>query len=343
MEKRQVFPSSEGAVAGLTSLRGGGIELTVVEGVDKGKILRTEQLPVLIGRAPDNDFHVPLDRKMSRQHAKIVQRDNRYFLEDLGSTNGTFLRDAKVAQATELFHGDHFVCGETTFRFALKEQDLPSEDSTVIVAAPEELVSSVFAAHLREAIVVLDMCNSSTLADQFGDDQAMSVKRELRRLYLPIVRRWGAQFVKNTGDGYLVTFARAPDAVGSCVQILQYLRDHNSTVPSHKQLRLRFGLNCGETIVDADGDRHGNAVNIAFRVEGVREEQRVEGSEGKGNLRPDDRVYITAGMYAELPPAVQAVCRSLGCFALKGIADQQLLYEVQWDNVDYAALRSQPP
>jgi class 3 adenylate cyclase len=324
----------------LASLRGGGIEITVVEGVDRGKILRTEQLPVLIGRAPDNDLHAPLDRKMSRQHATVVQRGNRYFLEDLGSTNGTFLRDAKVSQAAELFHGDHFVCGETTFRFALKEQDLPREDSTVIVSAPEELVSSVFATHLREAIVVLDMCNSSALANQFGDEQAMNVKRELRRLYLPIVRRWGAQFVKNTGDGYLVTFARAHDAVGSSMQILQYLRDHNPTVPPHEQLRLRFGLNYGETMVDADGDRHGNAVNVAFRVEGVREEQRSEGSEGRESLRLEDRVYITAGIYAELPPAAQAACRPLGHFALKGIAEQQLLYEVQWENVDCAALGS---
>jgi class 3 adenylate cyclase len=277
---------------------------------------------------------------MSRQHAKVVQQGNRYFLEDLGSTNGTFLRDAKVSKSAELFHGDHFVCGETTLRFALKDQDLPHEDSTVIISGPEELVSSVFATHLREAIVVLDMCNSSTLANQFGDEQAMSVKRELRRLYLPIVRRWGAQFVKNTGDGYLVTFARAHEAVGSSVQILQYLRDHNLTIPPHEQLRLRFGLNCGETMVDADGDRHGNAVNVAFRVEGVREEQRSESVEGRESLRPEDRVYITAGMYAELLPVARAACRPIGRFALKGIAEQLLLYEVQWESVDCALLRS---
>ena len=338
MEKRQTFPPSDGVLTGPAGLRGGGIEISVVEGGDKGKILRTEQLPVVIGRAPDNDLHAPFDRKMSRQHAKVVQLGNRYFLEDLGSTNGTFLRAMRVSQTAELFHGDHFVCGGTTFRFALKEQDLPREDSTVIASAPEELVSSVFATHLREAIVVLDMCNSSALANQFGDEQAMKVKRELRKLYLPIVRRWGAQFVKNTGDGYLVTFARAHDAVGSSVQILQYLWDHNPMIPPHEQLRLRFGINYGETMVDADGDRHGNAVNVAFRVEGVREEQRLAGSERGESLRPEDRVYITAGMYAELFPAVQAACRPIGHFTLKGIAEQQPLYDVQWENLDYAVL-----
>lgn len=338
MKKQASSLANDMPLPGLAGLRGGGIEISVVEGVDKGKILRTEQLPVLIGRAPDNDLHAPLDRKMSRQHAKITQTGNRYFLEDLQSTNGTFLRDVRVTQPTELFHGAHFVCGGTTFRFTLKEQDLPHEDATVVASAPEELVSSVFATHLREAIVVLDMCNSSTLASQFGDEQAMRIKRELRRLYLPTVRKWGAQFVKNTGDGYLVTFTRAHDAVGSSVQILQDLQDYNRTVPPREQLRLRFGLNCGETMVDADGDRHGNAVNVAFRVEGVREEHRQEFVEGSAPLRMEDRIYVTGSLYAELPSVTQMDCHSLGHFVLKGIAEHQLLYEVRWEDVDSTLL-----
>ena len=337
MEKQQ-FSSVGVLSSGATSFYGSGVEVVVVEGFDKGKILRTEQVPVLIGRAPDNDLHVPLDRKMSRQHAKITQKDNRYFLEDVGSTNGTFVRGAKVVHCTELFHGDHFVCGGTTFRFSLKEQDLPREDATVIALAPEELVSSVFATHLREAIVVLDICNSSVLANQFGDEHAMQVKRELRKYYLPIARRWGAQFVKNTGDGYLVTFSHARDAVGASVQILQYLLDYNRTVPLREQLRLRFGLNCGETMVDADGDRHGNAVNVAFRVEGVREEHRQAHAPGSEPLRAEDRLYMTEGMYAESPPVVQETCRPLGFFALKGIVEEQQLYAVQWENINCALL-----
>jgi class 3 adenylate cyclase len=319
-------------------LRGGGVEITVAEGADKGKVLRTEQLPVLIGRAPDNDIHVPLDRKMSRQHAKVLKIENRYFLEDSGSTNGTFIHGAKVSGRVEILHGDHFICGETTFRFTLKEQDLPREDATVVVSTPEELVSSVFATHLREAIVVLDMCNSSALASRFGDEQAMKVKRELRRQYLPIVRRWGAQFVKNTGDGYLVTFSRARDAVGSSVETLQRLRDYNAGVTASEQLRLRFGLNYGETMVDADGDRHGNAVNVAFRVEGVREEHRQAPVSEQDPLRTEDRVYLTSILFAELPTAVQAACRPLSLFLLKGIAEPHLLYAVEWEALDYALI-----
>ena len=340
MENRHSPTDKEGPLAGLSSLWiSGGIEVLVVEGVEKGKVLRTEQLPVLIGRAPDNAIYLPLDRKISRQHAKILQEQHRYFLEDLGSSNGTFYQGARISGRVELFHGDHFSCGETTFRFAIKEQDLPREEgATIVGVSPEEFFSSAFATHLREALVVLDMCNSSALASQYGDEQAMKVKRELRRYYLPVIRRWGAQFVKGTGDGYLATFARAHQAVGSSVEVLQHLRTYNAAASTSGQLHLRFGLNFGETMVDADGDRQGNAVNVAFRVEGVRGENLQEVIAGAELLRTEDRIYLTEPLYAELPPAVRPSCQPVGLFALKGISGQHLLYQVAWETVDYTIL-----
>src|SRR5262245_50793060 len=102
MENRRTPPENENPLAGLSRLLGsGGVEVMAVEGADKGKVLRTEQLPILIGRAPDNDIYIPLDRKMSRQHAKLLKIQNRYFLEDLGSTNGTFYQGTKVSGRVE--------------------------------------------------------------------------------------------------------------------------------------------------------------------------------------------------------------------------------------------------
>jgi class 3 adenylate cyclase len=81
-------------------------------------------------------------------------------------------------------------------------------------------------------------------------------------------------------------------------------------------------------MVDADGDWHGNAVNIAFRVEGVHEEHLKESAETNVPLRAEDRIYLTATLYAELQSALQAACHPVSHFALKGIADQHLLYQV---------------
>lgn len=92
-------------------------------------------------------------------------------------------------------------------------------------------------------------------------------------------------------------------------------------------------------MVDADGDRHGNAVNVAFRVEGVREEHRDESSEEQGILHTEDRVFLTSTVYAELPTLAQSFCRPIGSFILKGITGPQLLYAAQWENFDYRLLR----
>lgn len=107
------------------------VKLMVVEGPDKGKVLYAETPPVSIGRAPDNDIHIPRDRKMSRRHARIVKVQSGYFLEDLGSTNGTFYQGVRITSRVEIFHGDVFKCGETTFRFVAKRGG-----TTTVVASP---------------------------------------------------------------------------------------------------------------------------------------------------------------------------------------------------------------
>jgi adenylate cyclase len=68
-----------------------------------------------IGRAPDND--VCLDHQsLSRAHAAIEVVAGRVYLSDLGSKNGTTLRDAPVTRG-ELREGDTFCCGDVLFRY----------------------------------------------------------------------------------------------------------------------------------------------------------------------------------------------------------------------------------
>lgn len=65
-----------------------------------------------IGRA--DKCHVVLDDTyVSQVHARIFARDESYFIEDLGSTNGTYLNRKRVAGATELQRGDRVKIGKT--------------------------------------------------------------------------------------------------------------------------------------------------------------------------------------------------------------------------------------
>ncbi len=69
-----------------------------------------------IGRAIENDI-VVTSKRVSREHARIRREGRKLLLEDLGSTNGTFLNDERLAAPAELRDGDQVAVGEVVFTF----------------------------------------------------------------------------------------------------------------------------------------------------------------------------------------------------------------------------------
>jgi pSer/pThr/pTyr-binding forkhead associated (FHA) protein len=74
-------------------------KLVVVAGTLAGTSLNLGNAPVTIGRANDSTL-VLTDDYASTRHARLFPRDGEWFVEDLGSTNGTFLDRTKVTQPT---------------------------------------------------------------------------------------------------------------------------------------------------------------------------------------------------------------------------------------------------
>lgn len=70
----------------------------------------------VIGRAVECDVVITSTR-VSREHARLRRDGRKWFLEDLGSTNGTFLNDERVIRPMELRDGDQVMAGEVTFIF----------------------------------------------------------------------------------------------------------------------------------------------------------------------------------------------------------------------------------
>jgi hypothetical protein len=69
----------------------------------------------------DLDAYDP-DSKVSRKHARVIRRDGAYFIEDLGSTNGTFVnRGRRLLPGTPqvLSEGDEIIVGKTFLRFQI--------------------------------------------------------------------------------------------------------------------------------------------------------------------------------------------------------------------------------
>jgi pSer/pThr/pTyr-binding forkhead associated (FHA) protein len=96
--------------------------LQVIAGVHNGKTFRIDRSEARIGRATDNDVQFP-DRSVSRHHCRIRKSGDTWWIEDLGSTNGTLVRGAPVRSPRRLQHGDVVVAGFS--RFVFQEADRP--------------------------------------------------------------------------------------------------------------------------------------------------------------------------------------------------------------------------
>jgi FHA domain-containing protein len=73
--------------------------------------------PLLIGRDPENDVPLVRDEFSSGSHARFEPRKDGVWLEDIGSTNGTFVNGDRVTTARKLSAGDVIRIGESDFRF----------------------------------------------------------------------------------------------------------------------------------------------------------------------------------------------------------------------------------
>ncbi len=90
--------------------------LVVIYGPDLGHRYELSDSEFTIGRDIGNQITVDLDN-VSRRHARLVQREGKVFLSDLGSTNGTFLNDAEVRGEVALRSGDLVKIGGAIFKF----------------------------------------------------------------------------------------------------------------------------------------------------------------------------------------------------------------------------------
>ncbi len=105
---------SVGTRAGATSLEEAPMaRLAVTAGPLKGTSLPLTSAPVLIGRAPTCTLVID-DDYCSARHCRIFAENGEWKVEDLGSTNGTYLGNQKVTDPVPLRRGDQVRIGATT-------------------------------------------------------------------------------------------------------------------------------------------------------------------------------------------------------------------------------------
>lgn len=97
------------------------LSIAVIDGTDAGSVHRIDKPRVVLGRTGADI--VVNDSEASRNHAQIEVHENQYMLEDLGSTNGTFVDGTRITGPVELTNQGEFQIGGTTLMLIVTESD----------------------------------------------------------------------------------------------------------------------------------------------------------------------------------------------------------------------------
>ena len=118
------------------------------------------------------------------------------------------------------------------------------------------------------AILSADVVGYSRL---MGIDEAGTLARlkAMRRDFFdPLIAAHSGRIFKLMGDGALVEFASAVDAVTCAIEVQKQVQEHNTGSPEDSRIQFRIGINVGDIIVDGD-DIYGDGVNVAARIQAL--------------------------------------------------------------------------
>jgi pSer/pThr/pTyr-binding forkhead associated (FHA) protein len=113
-----------------TGLHATKIEAKITEKKADGTVGRTVEVTSETTLGRENcDLNYPHDMLLSSQHAALIVREGKLLLRDLGSPNGSFIRQR---EDSELFSGDVFVLGRNVFRFTTESPDVTLLSNTIL-------------------------------------------------------------------------------------------------------------------------------------------------------------------------------------------------------------------
>jgi TolB-like protein/class 3 adenylate cyclase len=164
------------------------------------------------------------------------------------------------------------------------------------------------------AILVADVVGYSRLAGT-DEERTLARLRALRSdLIDPTIALHHGRIVKRTGDGSIIEFRSAVDAVRCAIEVQNAMVERNAGVPKDRRILFRIGIHLGDVVEEADGDLMGDGVNIAARLEGVAE---------------PGAICLSEDAYRQVKGRLDLAVNDLGPTQLKNIADPIRVYSLQ--------------
>ena len=173
------------------------------------------------------------------------------------------------------------------------------------------------------AILAADVVGYSRLV---GDDEAGTITRlkALRKAFIePLIAEYHGRTVKLMGDGALVEFASAVDAVECAAVIQKGVAEREAALPENRRISFRIGINIGDIIVE-ESDILGDGVNVAARLEGLAE---------------PGGICIARNVYNQVKAKLDLAFEPMGEHRVKNIAEPITVYRISLDVPDRAVNR----
>lgn len=162
----------------------GNPRLTIMTGVSAGQIVPVDGPNLVVGRSRASDLRLD-DDGISRQHCRIMRRPGSIFVEDLGSTNGTFLNGGRVGEAQAVAPGDRIQIGPVVLQLAMFDDTEDTLARRLFQASTRDPLTSAFnryyfcqrleaeMSHAQRhkspvSVMLLDLDGLKAINDQYG-------------------------------------------------------------------------------------------------------------------------------------------------------------------------------
>ena len=170
------------------------------------------------------------------------------------------------------------------------------------------------------AILSADIVGYSRLVGLDEEGTLARVNAHRREFLEPTVADHRGRIVKRTGDGALIDFNSAVDAVRCAIQVQRGMAQRNATVPDEQRIQLRIGIHLGDILLE-EGDIFGDGVNVAVRLE---------------SIAPVGGICISDDVYRQVRAKVDVDFRDIGKQTLKNIIRPIHVYQYPMDAVTAA-------
>lgn len=282
--------------------------------------------PVTIGRDAACDL-VVASRYVSRRHCRVEPAQGAYTLFDLGSANPTLINGERVQGSRVLAPGDIIAIADVQIEYQVPRSDpnatevfmVPTSAARLKEVEPEltnterQRVKELFGLRGTLTMMFTDLQDSTKVTASMGDNRAQQFLRTHNSIVREQIAAHQGLEVKGQGDGFMVAFTSARQAVRCAVAIQRKLSEYNSTGPE-LPIIVRIGLNLGEVIAEED-DFFGTAVILAARIA-----SRAQGQE----------ILVSELLHNVVSATGEFRATNVGNVRLKGFPKMHRIYRIEW-------------